>query len=285
METFALLLAPMAPHLGEELWQILLGHDRTLAYEPWPAYDPALLKDDEIEVPVQVNGKLAGEGRWCPAESDSAAIEQAARADERIAAMLEGKTIRKVVVVPGKLVNFVVGLTGRVRCRRNGTSRYIIGIDLGTTNCAVAYVDTQGRERPSADIRDFEVPQLVAPAETAPRPMLPSFLYLPGEHELPPGAARLPWDESADRIVGEFARIQGATRAGPAGQQRQELALPPGHRPRGGHPAVGQRARRSRRSRRSRRRPAYLAAYPRRLERHSSRTPTRPTGSSSRRSC
>ena len=89
-------------------------------------------------------------------------------------------------------------------------SRYIVGIDLGTTNCAVAYVDTKGRERPAADIRMFEVPQLVAPGETAPRPMLPSFLYLPGGHELPPGAARLPWSEDADRIVGEFARIQGA---------------------------------------------------------------------------
>ncbi len=89
-------------------------------------------------------------------------------------------------------------------------SRYIVGIDLGTTNCAVAYVDTKGRERPAADIRLFEVPQLVAPAETAPRSMLPSFLYLPGTHDLPPGAAQLPWRADADRIVGEFARIQGA---------------------------------------------------------------------------
>ncbi len=88
-------------------------------------------------------------------------------------------------------------------------SRYIIGIDLGTTNCAVAYVDTRGRERPTADIRTFAVPQLVAPGETAPRAMLPSFLYLPGQHELPPGAAQLPWGDDADRIVGEFARIQG----------------------------------------------------------------------------
>ncbi len=62
METFALLLAPMAPHLAEELWQIL-GHEKTLAYEPWPGYDPALLKDEEVEVPVQVNGKLRGAGR------------------------------------------------------------------------------------------------------------------------------------------------------------------------------------------------------------------------------
>src|SRR5581483_1090146 len=61
-----------------------------------------------------------------------------------------------------------------------------------------------------ADIKPFDVPQLVAPSESTPRPMLPSFLYLPGTHDLPPGAARLPWDEHADRIVGEFARIQGA---------------------------------------------------------------------------
>jgi len=89
-------------------------------------------------------------------------------------------------------------------------SRYIVGIDLGTTNCAVAYVDTKGRERPAADIRLFEVPQLVAPGETAARGMLPSFLYLPGPHELPPGAAVLPWAENPDRIVGEYARTQGA---------------------------------------------------------------------------
>ncbi len=89
-------------------------------------------------------------------------------------------------------------------------SRYLIGIDLGTTNCAVAYVDTKGRDRPSADVKAFDVPQLVAPGETAPRAMLPSFLYLPGPHELPAGAARLPWRDDTDRIVGEFARIQGA---------------------------------------------------------------------------
>jgi molecular chaperone DnaK (HSP70) len=89
-------------------------------------------------------------------------------------------------------------------------SRYLVGIDLGTTNCAVAYVDTHGRERFGADIQVFEVPQLVAPGETAPRTMLPSFLYLPGQHELPPGASRLPWSEGSDRIAGEFARLQGA---------------------------------------------------------------------------
>src|SRR5271166_1316190 len=89
-------------------------------------------------------------------------------------------------------------------------SRYIVGIDLGTTNCAVAYVDTKGRDRPAADIRMFDVPQLVAPGETAPRSMLPSFLYLSGGPELPPGAARLPWSDDGPQIIGEFARIQGA---------------------------------------------------------------------------
>jgi len=89
-------------------------------------------------------------------------------------------------------------------------SRFLVGIDLGTTNCAVAYVDTHGRDRPAANIEDFALPQLVAPGETAPRAMLPSFVYLPGAHELPPGAARLPWSDQPGRIVGEFARFQGA---------------------------------------------------------------------------
>ncbi|MDR3623100.1 MAG: leucine--tRNA ligase [Paludisphaera borealis] len=106
METFTLLLAPMAPHAAEELWQIL-GHDKTLAYEPWPTFDPALLKDAEVEIPVQILGKLRGKV-VVPADADAQAIEAAARADDRIAALLAGKTVRKVVVVPGKLINFVV---------------------------------------------------------------------------------------------------------------------------------------------------------------------------------
>jgi leucyl-tRNA synthetase len=107
METFTLLLSPLAPHLAEELWQIL-GHEQTLAYEPWPTYDPVLLKDEEVEIPVQINGKLRGRV-VVPAGADAHATEAAARTDERIAAMIAGKTIRKVIVVPGKLVNFVVG--------------------------------------------------------------------------------------------------------------------------------------------------------------------------------
>ncbi|MBX6311413.1 MAG: leucine--tRNA ligase [Isosphaeraceae bacterium] len=106
METFVLLLSPMAPHLAEELWQVL-GHDQTLAYHPWPGYDPALLRDEEIEVPVQINGKLRSRVT-VPAGADRGDLEKAAREDERIAALLQGKTLRKIIVVPGKMVNFVV---------------------------------------------------------------------------------------------------------------------------------------------------------------------------------
>ena len=107
MEAFTLMLSPMAPHLAEELWHIL-GNNKILAYEPWPEFDPALLVEDQVEVPVQVNGKLRGRV-LVPSDADAAEIERAAAADSRISVLLEGKTVRKVVVVPGKLVNFVVG--------------------------------------------------------------------------------------------------------------------------------------------------------------------------------
>ncbi len=106
METFALLLAPFAPHLAEELWQAL-GHAESLAYEPWPEYDEAMLREDTIEVPVQINGKLRAVVRVA-AGADRAAMEAAARNDPKIAEQLAGKTVAKVVVVPGRMVNFVV---------------------------------------------------------------------------------------------------------------------------------------------------------------------------------
>jgi leucyl-tRNA synthetase len=106
LETLVLLLSPFAPHLAEELWRAL-GHKETLAYELWPQYDPALTKEDTIEVPVQVNGKLRSKVT-VPADADQAALESAARADERIRSLIEGKQVRKVIVVPKKLVNIVV---------------------------------------------------------------------------------------------------------------------------------------------------------------------------------
>lgn len=90
------------------------------------------------------------------------------------------------------------------------TPRYLIGIDLGTTNSALAYIDLQRSGRGAPRIEHFAVPQLVAPGEVAPRPLLPSFLYLPGEHDLPAGAAALPWDAARRWIVGELARNHGA---------------------------------------------------------------------------
>src|SRR5262249_51496397 len=82
LNTFVLLLSPFAPHLAEELWQTL-GQKDTLAYEPWPKFDPALTKADAIEVPVQVNGKVRSKVT-VPADSDEAALKQAALADEKI---------------------------------------------------------------------------------------------------------------------------------------------------------------------------------------------------------
>src|SRR5207249_3748501 len=104
LEQFVLILSPFAPHIAEELWQ-LLGHGKTLAYEPWPKFDEALTKDSEIEIPVQILGKLRGKV-VVPAGSDQASIVAAARADERIAGLLAGKEVVKTIVVPGKLVKF-----------------------------------------------------------------------------------------------------------------------------------------------------------------------------------
>jgi leucyl-tRNA synthetase len=107
LEPFVLLLSPFAPHLAEEVWHAL-GHRETLAYEPWPAFDPALTKADEIEVPVQINGKVRLR-LTVPAEIDKAELEKTALADERVRQLTEGKQVRKIIVVPGKLVNLVVG--------------------------------------------------------------------------------------------------------------------------------------------------------------------------------
>ncbi|MBO7686181.1 MAG: class I tRNA ligase family protein, partial [Kiritimatiellae bacterium] len=106
LEKFVLCLSPFAPHLGEELWQFL-GHDTTLAYEPWPKFDPSALVEDEIEIPVQVMGKLRGRVK-VPVAATPAEMEAAAKANADVAKFLEGKTIVKVVAVPKRMVNFVV---------------------------------------------------------------------------------------------------------------------------------------------------------------------------------
>ena len=106
IEPFVLLLCPFAPHLAEELWAAL-GHANSLAYEPWPMHDEKYLVETEVEIPVQLNGKLRGKVT-VPAGADQSTIEAAAKADPTITSQLAGKTIVKTVVVLGKMVNFVV---------------------------------------------------------------------------------------------------------------------------------------------------------------------------------
>jgi leucyl-tRNA synthetase len=107
----ATLLAPFAPHVAEELWHEVQGpaaRDRLLAEEPWPAFDPALVAADTVTIAVQVNGKLRGEVQ-AAASAGEAEVRALAEADPKVQAHLAGKTVRKVVFVPKRLMNFVVG--------------------------------------------------------------------------------------------------------------------------------------------------------------------------------
>lgn len=106
MKSLTLLLAPFAPHLAEELWS-LLGSKDSLAYAPWPTFDESKMKSTEIEVPLQINGKVRGK-ITVPADCNQAELELAARKHERLSELLDGKEIVKVVVIPGRMVNFVV---------------------------------------------------------------------------------------------------------------------------------------------------------------------------------
>ena len=103
-----LLLAPFAPHMGEELWREVLGESGSVHRQTWPVYDPSALLADEIELPVQVNGKVR-DRVTVPADAADDEIVAVALALPNVLPYLEGKTVRKVVVVPGKLVSVVVG--------------------------------------------------------------------------------------------------------------------------------------------------------------------------------
>jgi len=106
METLTLLLAPFAPHVSEELWRIL-GNPESLAYAPWPKADPEKMKIASLEVPVQVNGKVRTKVVM-PVGIGSEEAERLAKSHPRISELLEGQTVIKAVVVPGKMVNFVI---------------------------------------------------------------------------------------------------------------------------------------------------------------------------------
>ncbi len=110
LEPFVTVLAPFAPHLAEELWEIL-GRPAPVSLAPWPAVEPKWLVDDTVEIPVQIQGKLRGR-IVVPAGADAAALETAATADPKIAEQLAGRTIAKVVAVPGRMVNFVLANQG-----------------------------------------------------------------------------------------------------------------------------------------------------------------------------
>ena len=104
-EPMVLMAAPLVPHIAEELWR-KLGHTETVTYLPFPAADPALLVDDVIELPVQINGKVRGR-ITIAADADAATIEATALADDKVITALAGAAPKKVIVVPGRMVNIV----------------------------------------------------------------------------------------------------------------------------------------------------------------------------------
>ena len=106
-QTFAKILSPFAPHLGEELWSIY-GNNETLAYEPWPKVDESLLQEDSFEYPVSFNGKMRFKIE-VPVDIPQPELEKAVLADPKAQKWLEGKTVRKFIFVPKKIINIVVG--------------------------------------------------------------------------------------------------------------------------------------------------------------------------------
>jgi leucyl-tRNA synthetase len=107
VEPFVLVISPFTPHLAEELWS-RLGHEQTLVDEPWPACDEDLARDEEVEIGVQISGKLKARV-LVPADATEEQMQTAAMAAPKVAAALEGKKVRKVIVVKGRLVNIVAG--------------------------------------------------------------------------------------------------------------------------------------------------------------------------------
>jgi leucyl-tRNA synthetase len=107
LESAVLLLAPIVPHITEELWQ-MLGHKTNICDAPWPDYDPAIASEEEMTIVIQINGKLRSR-MTVPVKEDPEKIKSDAMADEKIAIMLKNLQIKKIIYVPTKLVNIVAG--------------------------------------------------------------------------------------------------------------------------------------------------------------------------------
>jgi leucyl-tRNA synthetase len=107
LEGFVLILSPFAPHVAEELWE-KLGHAKSLAYEPWPAFDASLLVESSVEIPVQVNGKLRGTIKVPTGAAQDVVVAEAQKL-AAVQAQLAGKSLRKQIFIPNKLLNLVVG--------------------------------------------------------------------------------------------------------------------------------------------------------------------------------
>ena len=104
-ETIVKLLAPMAAHFSEELWHTVLGHEGSVHNEAWPTFDPEMAKADEVELAVQVNGKVKARITVAADAAEDAIVEEALAAASKA---VEGKTVVKKIVIPGRLVNIVV---------------------------------------------------------------------------------------------------------------------------------------------------------------------------------
>lgn len=105
LEDFTQLLSPFAPHIAEELWA-RLGHQESVTYVPWPSFDEAWTVESEVEIVIQVNGKIVQRAKIAK-DMDKEALEKFGMSQESVQAAIAGKTVRKVVAVPGKLVNIV----------------------------------------------------------------------------------------------------------------------------------------------------------------------------------
>jgi leucyl-tRNA synthetase len=106
IDRFVRILAPFAPHMAEELWS-RLGHVNSITFAPWPEVDAAMLIEDEVEIPVQIMGKVKARVR-VPAGADEKTMESIALGDAKVKESLGGKTVRKVIVVQGRIINIVV---------------------------------------------------------------------------------------------------------------------------------------------------------------------------------